>query len=612
MFGYFIRAFSFALFLSFVIVSSYAADKIQHSDNLKIDFVLSKMTSASKLYTQACNLAQAKGPTPKQKQQEEAVQSFTNVIEMMRQALNDISPNNYEIYNTCVQMQAISERQLGILSFNKAVETLGDPKKVSESSIDLMRDALQHIEKSFKLYASINDKSNILITSQSLVPSLETFATLCALRAEIETRPTVVVGLYEDCLTSKQRNNSLREEQRDGQPENVSLYHIQLLAIHKMLRLYSDIGCVFDDLCKRLKQKDNLAPFNHTFKTCSTDTASLIKFWEAKIVNSNIDLTLLPQPPRQKQASPAGRGQNPENGTVSLISPFFDLLKELPPVLNAEDFLEQIRTLQCGILWGVYQEDISNELSQKVAYASYKKYVYQGEFASDSSLEEAFIFAQLADLIGNSEPLNCFYKDLHARRKQARRQKMVDAIKADLKARQIEKEKRAAMAAEQLKPVSQASSQSSSARSAPSSHYEYSPSDLPAEEVAPLRIKKKTRGVPSTQNDDEVESIAQEESILSKEDAQFILSPVVYEIYQKINKSEKITIKEAIMVLKAFKCQIEDGAKHKKATAPNGKVWTIPFHSQREGPIDRAYRRTLRNFLHISLEIDPEDVVIKK
>ena len=601
MFGYFIKAFILAIYLSFVKVSSYAAESSTQFNKLKVDSAIQKMSAASSLYSQACNLAQLDSLS-----KEKANLAFSNVIEITRTALVDIPPHNTEVYKTCVQLQAISQRQLGTLRYNRIIEELGDPKKVSELSINLLREAIKHFENSFSLYSSIKDWSNVSIVSQSLVPSCETFATLCVLRAEIETRPSMSIALYEECMASKERSISLLK----GQIEKVSMSHFQALSLHRMLRVYGELGFLFDDLCARLKQNNSSLAPNYTFKMCATDTSNLVKFWERRIVSAKVDCTIYPPQPSSKQNNKTVRKQKSVNGVVDVTSPFMDLLDALPPVLDAEDFLDRIRTFQCGILWGVYQEDLNNDISRKVAYASYKKYVYQNEFANDVAMEEAFILAQLEDLIGNPESLNRFYKDLHAKRKQARHQKMVDVIKEDLKSKQIEKEEREAIAQDKLKTVKRRETTSFPAQS--SSSYEYSSAEPQVVEIVPPKIKEKTRGVPLPQDEAEIKSVIQEETNLSKEEAQFKLSHVEYNIYQKINKGEKITVKESIIVLNGFKCKIEEGAKHKKATAQNGRVWTIPFHSQREGPLDPAYRRSLRNFLHITLEIDPQDVVLKK
>jgi hypothetical protein len=600
MFGNFIRSITLTILVSFAIFSSYAAESSTQSNKSKVNSAIQQMTDASQLYIHACNLAQLDSPS-----KEKANQAFLKVIEITRAALVDMPLNTSDVYKTCVQLQAISQRQLGSLRYNMAMQGLGDPKKVSESFLNLVRAAIQHVEESYNLYFSIKDQQNVVITSQSLVPALEAFATLCALRAEIETKPSVSVALYEECIASKERSCSLLS----GQLENVSLSHYQTLAVHKMLNFYNVIGGIFDDLCSRLKQKDHSVPANYTFKMCSSDTSNLVKFWEKRIVGGKVNCTIFPPQLSVKQTQRTGRKQNTAAGVVDVTSPFFDLLKALPPVLDAEDFLDRIRTFQCGILWGVYQEDLNNGISRKVASAAYKKYVYQGEFANDLPMEEAFIFAHLEDLIGNPHPLNNFYKELHAKRKQARHQKMVEAIKADLLARQIENERQAAIAEERLQLESRPRTVPFSTISSPS--YEYSPSELPKPEILAPKVKEKRRGVASVPDSQEIKSGTKEESISSKEATLVRLSGVEFEIYQKINANGKITIKEVIVILTAFNCRIEDGAKHKKATAQNGKVWTIPDHSQREGPIDPAYRRSLRNFLHITLEIDPEDVVLK-
>lgn len=102
---------------------------------------------------------------------------------------------------------------------------------------------------------------------------------------------------------------------------------------------------------------------------------------------------------------------------------------------------------------------------------------------------------------------------------------------------------------------------------------------------------------------------------MEEERKKVALSSDDYDVFHSLtggNLDRNISLDQVKMLLTspALGCKITTGGSHPgKATASNGKMWTIP--SPWKGPIPHYYRHQLSDFLQNSMDIDPGDVVRK-
>jgi ribosomal protein L15 len=357
-------------------------------------------------------------------------------------------------------------------------------------------------------------------------------------------------------------------------------------------------------------------------------------------MDSSLDFIVVmeagPKEISRSKGNTRGRGHKGRGGRASSSTAYLSPTgKNVPPVLNPRDFIVLPWTTYCGALQSAsltmnalstqcipqltqaYGQKAQNHAAD--AFNFYKENVYQGEYAKDSKVEKAFIEARLADIIGNPTPLSEFYKQLRQRRQDEQHEKLVEMIKAEQEAQGQREEKHRQKSTKESQqkaskillegedtdtPVLVSPIEAVSISiNRPSVVAELSP------ETRPKKEKIKTRGIAKPQS---VSSL-KDTLILEEERKKVGLSSDDHHVFHSLtggifDRGISLDRVKKLLTSSALGCKISTGGSHPgKATAPNGKMWTIP--SPWEGPIPHYYRQQLNDFLQSAMDIDPDNVV---
>lgn len=590
-------------------------------------------SSASSLYLRACSM-------PDTLEKGDAFEKVGTLVVTALSALDTSVDLTFRL--VLCQLRAKSLQQQGALLHNLSVSNK-QPKNQSDVSFELMRKSISCLSSSHEIYKNTKEQSpkndpNLQSTvkdyesiCRDYADSLETFATLCALRAENRLHETEVIPLYTESLDAK----SLSDVIFPTKVAKVDLIHLQLLALHKMMRICFTTAQNFDVLChtepservcKQLIQNADL-------------TKNLLDFMKKYILNSGIDFSVVDlNKSTDTKKSRKNKASKKMDGNPSLVSsPLSGLLKKLPATMDPQAFIFLPWSIYCGSLTKassilselpcipqLKESFVKKSASYKMeAVQAYKEKIYKGEFSHKSELEEAYITACLDDIIGKPELLKAFYKRLHQDRKEARRQAMALRIKESLRQNEAEEAKKKLQLAEEqrLKEERKAAKLALMRDVSPSPDTTTdAPCDVVSTETPLLKPKEKTKGVANLQGRKDQKLEVPKNTSRKKvpdEDVKVIitLSPGNFHTLQCLTGGcidRNITLDQVIYLLeKGLGCAITPGkGSHRKATASNGKMWTIP--SAWDGPIPPHYRLQLNHFLQADLEIDPEDVEEKK
>ena len=510
---------------------------------------------------------------------------------------------------------------------------VGSNSLLSSTGYPLLKGAVTAIRKSCDLYKELNDIQNYSTSLAHLGVILLAFSENCAIKADAEEDPETSLSLFIESVDCMQESRSITPTATI----NTGLSAALSISLHKTVNIFADTNDKFLQLCQ---PTDATIQHYKLLIDNANLTRKILDYLNKYIMDSSLDFIVLTEPGTKEKFRSKGNARGRSRGGKTTASTFYPSPtgKNVNPVLNPRDFIMLPWTTYCGALQRASLTmnalsmqcipQLTEAYNQKAqlhaahAFDFYKTNVYQGEYAKDLGVEKAFIEARLADIVGNPAPLAEFYKALRQKRKDEHHQKLLGMIKAKQEAqRQQEEDGRqqeaAKKAQQEVSRILPEGENVDSSALVPSIEIVSTPINQPSvfigssPEIEHRKEKVKKRGIAKPQPT----SFLKDTPTLEEERKKVALSSDDYDVFHSLtvgNLDRNISLDQVKMLLtsSALGCKITTGGSHPgKATASNGKMWTIP--SPWKGPIPHYYRHQLNDFLQNSMDIDPGDVVLK-
>lgn len=631
-----LKLLSLGLILSTTISFCFAVEEgnLSEKSTTKVQKIspIDLLTQASKRYLHVCN-----------KMTEKPLDQATSFGEIAI-LLDSVIPNlEGEFLITSRELKAISLKQQAIALHNYVCNNYISTREGSsslknrvENSASLsskshlfLRDAVTAMRESCDLYKELNDIQNHKTSLNHLGVILLAFSDNCAIKADAEEDPGTALSLFIESVDCLKKSKLIAPELTI----NTDLHVTLALSLNKTLNIYTHANGQFLELCqptvitmqyyKLLMDNVNL-------------TLKILDYLSIYIMDSSLDFIVYTESGRKKKST--GKNNMGRGGKIKSTSYPSPSGKNVASVLHPRDFIVLPWTTYCGGLQSasVTMNTLSTQCIPQLqqayvqkaeqhamdAFNFYKKNVYQGEYANDLEVEKAFIKARLADIVGNPAPLSEFYKALRQRHRDEQHQKLLKIIKAEQEVqrqqeeerRQQEVAKKAQQKVTKILPEAEDSNNLLGVSSPEMISTSINQPSVVIESSPKTRLngeKIKTHGIPSPQQT----SLLNDMPTLKEERKKIILSSDNHHVFHsltggKFDRSISLGEVKTLLTSPALGCKISTGGSHPgKATALNGKMWTIP--SPWQGPIPHYYRQQLNEFLQNSMEIDPDDVVLK-
>lgn len=466
---------------------------------------------------------------------------------------------------------------------------------------DLLCQSTDCMKESLNMYKSLKAPQEIQSVEDQLNQvrySLFQYAGLCALHEE---DPEKSIAIFSVGFTA------LKENYPNELPFDIFEFFAaqQQTAIKKFYQFYNQVT----GMCPHLKQQPNDFKKYQDFMLVNDRYTKMVSFFE------------------QHLCAPIPIESNPQKIKVYKVKEDEDQNQQFS--VQAEIGLSFFRCTNCILLKGA-SDAISNcaganekltalfrEKGQEcltLACDIYRKNIYQGEYNNNPEKEQEFILARLESLCDNPTPLKNFYSKLREETKARREKVITQRIRREQEAwqkqeaekqkqaeekRKEEKERAARLRALQAEKNDAASFESDSVVTAvsPSAKKE-------TQQYTQKSVRVKTQGAPSPALNQNIK----EDKKVNEIKAQIIfLRRKNYAVFQSLigeNSDRNISQKQVLKLLSTLKCKITDatgGGSHKKATAPNNKVWTIP--PKWDAQIPSLYRDELNHYLLVDMGI---------
>lgn len=595
------------------------------------------LEEAASLYTFTCNKMQ--------KNSLAQASSFGKVVSILDLAISHLQGDIS--LDTPKELKAISLKQQAVTLHNYVCNNyistressssfksrVGSNSLLSSTGHPLLKEAVTAIRKSCDLYKELNDIQNYNTSLAHLGVILLAFSENCAIKADAEEDPETSLSLFIESVDCMQESRSITPTATI----NTDLSAALAISLHKTVNIFADTNDKFLQLCQ---PTDATIQHYKLLIDNANLTRKILDYLNKYIMDSSLDFIVVTEPGTKEKFRSKGNARSRSRGGKTTTSTFYPSPtgKNVNPVLNPREFIMLPWTTYCGALQRASLTmsalsiqclpQLTEAYNQKAqlhaadAFDFYKTNVYQGEYAKDLGVEKAFIEARLADIVGNPVPLAEFYKALRQKRKDEQHQKLLEMIKAKQEAqRQQEEERRQQEAAKKAQQeVSRILPEGESVDSSalvPSIEIVSTPINQPSvfigssSEIEHRKEKVKTRGIGKPQPT----SLLKDTPTLEEERKKVALSSDDHDVFHSLtggNLDRNISLDQVktLLTSPALGCKITTGGSHPgKATASNGKMWTIP--SPWKGPIPHYYRHQLNDFLQNSMDIDPGDVVRK-
>jgi hypothetical protein len=552
-------------------------------------------------------------------------QSFENIFTMLKSIMSDLTDTDV---TECEGLMCwVLKNQAVVL--NNYVQI--NCKDYSSNSYELTRKALTLLRQSYQLCKKMIENGSIfdknIVKNHELADQLYSFSQVSYQHAKVEKNHSDSLALFAESIDCLQECQIL-----DPTVSTKPLLHdILCCSMEKFMQIYRDTN---DDFQKHLQITDITMKLYTLFINNADLTKKILDYMNNYIMKSPLNFkVLIDSGFKRMLGNKKGRG-NEDNNRASYIPSTY---KDEFSLLNPHDFIRLPWTTYCGALHkasliiNTLSATCNNEVLAKLyleraqknahnAFSFYKENVYHGQYNQNTETEQAFIQAQLNDIAGNPTPLNEFYRALHQRRREKQSQKIVEMIKTQQNLHHQEEKKRRKQAIEKSQQKMEGEVKSlyqEESTDEPASFLEITTAvtnQSPVVRETPQEtISKKTkrRGIANS-------PLLPANDTLNVEPGRnkLFLSPNDHHVFHSLtggvlNRNISLQQVKTLLASPAIGCKItthNSGSSHAKATAPNGKMWTIP--KAWDGPIPAYYRLQLNDFFQEALEIDPEDVIL--
>ncbi|MBA3813272.1 MAG: hypothetical protein H0X26_02075 [Alphaproteobacteria bacterium] len=593
-------------------------DVPHHTIYIKEDpnnYIITLAQQSRKLYEKA----------DKMKDSQEKANSFHEVITFLEPHMPTLlNINDPLTTETFTQLIACSLRSQGIVLHNL---TRLYPTTPMQKQVDLLKDAVKVMRESHKTYSNLcptqENQTEAFTTRSHLSIILSQLGLGYSLCANTEKDPIKIIDLHLAALSCGNESYKLKKIQEQEDEVKVQL----MLALRQSLLIHNKIA-------------SNITIFQEpdTYQKYTTLTKNidcldkLVTLFTQYLLNSPIKInwyTTRELPSQKKQS------QIKATNTFTITPAAF---KGLPAVLSQETHTLLLWSTYCGTLKGAsntilnvkgVNDQITAMYKSKgqehldLALKTYREKIYKDEYKNTPEKEQEFIIARLESLAENQTPLNDFYAKLHQDHKERRERAIAQMIRQEKQERQRHKEIKQKREAEERRIAEEliAKQQALKLQKEGASSVEFSASfekqilEIPNSSIEPeiencVQKKSKVKKRPDETHPPFIPIIEKEKNIIVPQPKVIMLSPQDYYVFECLTGKvydRNITQKNVIDLLekkKGFNCKITNasgGGSHRKATAPNNKVWTIP--PAWEGPIPTPYRQELMEFLLIDMGI---------
>lgn len=502
------------------------------------------------------------------------------------------------------ELLALSLKQQG----RTLIYYIAESKEIPiQEGVKILKNAEALLRKSHKIYEELGERVENKKEASTVLDEFSQLSLALSLCAERASDHKQIIDLNISALSLAREIYQIKKD-----PEQKEKMETQLkLAFYHGFRvsrsIASDINIFKEpDLSKRYKiLTENINVLEKIFQLFTEHLLDLpLKInWHA--VNNM-------KPEKKKSRS--------QPTSPFTISPFS--FKDLPSGLAPQDYVQFLQGSYCGLLKGasntvsklvgvndqitvLYQRKAQDHLA--LAIKTYREKIYQGGYKNDPEKESEFILASLENLAENEEPLMDFYAKLRLAKQARREHAIAQMIREEQEERQRQEIAKQKQYEEKRKVLEERAAIQRNFQTSPVPDAENLPSPCAKDPMPCIQKKEKikTRGEAHPPS---IEIIEKEKKVIEVERKIITLNRDNYYVFQCLtgeNYNRNISLQSVITLLKTgFSCDITNaigGGSHKKATAPNNYVWTIP--PEWKGPIPAPYRSELMHFLLVNMGI---------
>lgn len=486
-----------------------------------------------------------------------------------------------------------------------------DEKATPESRIQLSKNAVDLLRKSCKIYNELGNKPQIkeeaAIASGDLADILGQLGAFLSVYASKTKSVNEIIKLHTIALAN---GKEAYEIKKTSDLETALKTQLKLA----LFQGFAAFCTIISDI-KIFKDSDTQTKYN-TLIMYSNVLNNNIKLFNDYLINPPVKINWRAiNDTKTQKKSPKTKVRN----ALAIPDSAFE---GLPKVYSPEEYVIYMWSTYCGVLKGasntvanlvgvndqisaLYKAKEAEHLEQ--AIQAYHDHIYQGEYKNHPTKETEYILASLESLAENEKPLRDFYSKL---RKERRDHDISQVIREGKEKREREETAKKKIYEEQRKAIEERANKQRALHATTTSE-STSPHELPSfdeKEIEPCiqeKMKKKTRGEAHTPL---LQIIEKEKAPLTVEPKIITLNSENYSVFQCLTGEKydrNITLEKVLTLLKTgFSCKITNatgGGSHRKATAPNNYVWTIP--PEWKGKIPAPYRNELMNFLLVNMGI---------